>query len=117
MSQRSVSSMVIGTILFVFSLAAWVYCAERDINTDILWAVVVPILTALFIGHQLGSIGENAQKAAEQTNGTLIPRVEAAVQTAMAKRDAARLYQSYNPTALVTKDNKPEGNHDDDPPA
>ena len=108
MIPRSNSSMVIGTILFVFSLAAWVYCAERDINTDILWAVVVPILTALFIGHQLGSIGENAQKAAEQTNGSLIPRMEAAVQSAMAKRDAARMYQSYNPSQLVTR----EENHD-----
>ena len=100
-SPRPTGTMIFGTIVFLSSLAAWIYCAERDINTDILWAVVVPILTALFIGHQLGVTAENAQKAADQTNGMLIPRIESAVQNAMAKRDAARMIGNHDPKKII----------------
>lgn len=107
-NQRSTATMIIGVIVFLASLTAWIYCAERDINTDILWAVVVPILTALFIGNQLDSISRNAQQAADQTNGTLIPRVETAVANALAKRDTARIIGNYDPKVGHAKE---ETNH------
>lgn len=107
----NLSTMVIGVILFLASLAAWIYCAERGINTDILWAVVVPILTALFIGHQLGTTAENAQKAADQTNGSLEPRVKAAVASALADRDKARTRQIQGDVGVyVEPESEPDGN-------
>lgn len=93
-NRPTLPTMVVGLILFLAALAAWLYAADRDINTDILWAVIVPILTALFVGHQVSAAAENAQKAADQTNGTMNERIKSVMIEALAERDAARTWQA-----------------------
>lgn len=93
-NRPTLPTMVVGLILFLAALAAWLYAADKDINTDILWAVIVPILTALFVGHQVSAAAENAQKAADQTNGTMNERIKSVMIEALAERDAARTWQS-----------------------
>ena len=99
--MRTWVTMLIGLGVLGMSLAAWLYGEKNGIDTRVLWTVVPSLLIALFIGNSIGTNTEVTQKAADaaqmaatQTNGTLAPRIEAAVSSALAKRDAARTRQA-----------------------
>jgi hypothetical protein len=89
MNSRTVDR-VLGAILFVAVIAAWVYCKVQGINTTELLAFAVPVIGALFLVGPINAAASSASQAATQTNGMMGPRIEAAVASALAKRDAAR---------------------------
>lgn len=86
--------MAFGTIIFVATLAAWLYASERGIDTTVLWTVTTPVVGALFIGGALNKTAEHAEQAAVQTNGSMDHKIKSAVSAALADRDAARTRQS-----------------------
>lgn len=86
--------IVSGTVITVATIAAWLYGALHNLDTGPLFALVVPIVGALFLVGQISSARDAAQQAASQTNGTLEARVVSAVSSALAARDAARTRQA-----------------------
>ena len=86
--------MVFGTIIFVATLAAWLYGEQMGVETTTLWTVSTPVVMALFIGTAVGEAADAARQAAAQTNGAMDPRIKAAVAAALADRDAARTRQA-----------------------
>jgi hypothetical protein len=85
---------VLGAILFVAVIAAWVYCKVQGINTTELLAFAVPVIGALFLVGPINQAAQASQQAAAQTNGVLDARIQSAVSSALAKRDAARTRQA-----------------------
>lgn len=92
----TVTTMIFGVIIFLATVAAWLWGEKNGVKTDILWIVAVPVITALFIGHQVGTAAKSAEQAAQQTNGTLNGRLEEAVTNVLAKRDITRAKQSIS---------------------
>jgi len=92
--KPNTSTMIFGVVIFLASLAAWLWGETHAVNTDILWIVATPVVMALFVGQQLGATAEHAQQAATQTNGALDSRIKAGVAAALADRDAARTRQA-----------------------
>ena len=88
------ATMTFGVIIFVSTLAAWLFGEFQGVDTTILWAVATPVVMALFVGGQLGRVAESSAAAATQTNGSMSERIKAAVSSALADRDAARTRQS-----------------------
>lgn len=86
--------LIIGAVIFVAVIAAWLFAEFNHIGTGALLAFAVPVVGALFIGHQLGSTADAAKQAVSQTNGGLDGRVKSAVSAALADRDAARTRQA-----------------------
>ncbi len=91
---QSIAAMGFGTIIFVATLAAWLYGSERGIDTNVLWSVVTPVIGFLFIGGALNKTAEHAEQAAVQTNGSMDSKIKAAVSSALADRDSARTRQA-----------------------
>ena len=86
--------LILGTIIFVTVTAAWLFAEFHHIGTGALLAFAVPVVGALFIGHQLGATATAAQQAASQTNGGLDARIKAGATAALAERDATRTMQA-----------------------
>jgi hypothetical protein len=93
--------MIFGTIIFLATLAAWLYASAHNIDTGVLWSVVTPVIAFLFIGGALNKTAEHAQEAATNTNGAMGPKIEAAVATALANRDMARTRQAQGDIADI----------------
>ena len=132
---RTVATMLFGTIIFLAATGAWLYAEMMGVSTDILWLVVVPIVSALFVSQPLANLadrthaaGDAARQAANQTNGVVDERIRGAVSTALgeqlpgivkaaassalADRDAARTRQVRGDISLndpVAKRATPEG--------
>jgi hypothetical protein len=100
-NTRSAVTMGFGVVVFVATLAAWLYGEAHHVDTTIVWTVAGPIILALFVGHQLGTTSDAAKQAASQTNGVLDARVKAAVAAALADRDAARTRQAQGDIGTV----------------
>lgn len=97
MNSKSVPTAVtmgFGVVVFLGTIAAWLYGESIHVNTAIVWTVAGPIIVALFVGHQLGTTADAAKQAASQTNGVLDARIKASVSAALADRDAARTRQA-----------------------
>lgn len=92
--QPTKLTMTFGVMVFVSTLGAWLYGAQNGIDTQILWAVSTPIVLALFVGQQLAHASEQAQKAADNTNGALTGKIEnivtRVVRETLSARDTAR---------------------------
>ena len=90
---------IIGTIIVLATMCVWYLAETHGVGTGALLAFVVPVIGALFVGSGLSNIAANANRAANQTNGTMDQRIEAAVTRALASRDQARTWQatSSNP--------------------
>ena len=93
-NRPTLAMMIIGAVIFVAVIGAWLVAEFNHIGTGALLAFAVPVVAGLFVGQQLGATRDAAQQAANQTNGILDGRIEAAVSTALAKRDAARTRQA-----------------------
>ena len=104
MTKPNNGTMAFGVIVFVATLAAWLYASSNGIPSEMLWAVSTPVVLGLFVGQQLAHTSEQAQKAADATNGALPERIKAAVTSALADRDAARTRQSRGDISLDDKD-------------
>ncbi len=108
-NQPTLGTMIIGCIIFLGVLAAWLYAESRDIDTSALLAFAVPVVSALFLSGAVQRGAEAAERAANQTNGALDGRIQAAVSAALANRDAARTRQARGdiaadtPSAAVTE--------------
>ena len=108
-NQPTLGMMVIGCIIFLGVLAAWLYAESRNIDTSALLAFAVPVVSALFLAGTVQRGAEAAERAANQTNGALDGRIQAAVSAALANRDAARTRQARgdiatgDPSAAVTE--------------
>ena len=99
--RPTLAMLIVGTIIFVTVTAAWLFAEFHHIATGALLAFAVPVVGALFIGHQLGVTATAAQQAASQTNGALDARIKAGATAALAERDATRTMQAQQsqPTA------------------
>lgn len=93
-SGQTVAAMTFGTVIFCATVAAWLYGAERGIDTTVLWSVTPPIIGFLFIGGALNKTAEHAEQAAVQTNGSMDSKIKSAVSSALADRDKARTRQA-----------------------
>ena len=65
-ANATIWTMIFGTIIFVATLYAWLYAEQHSIDSSVLWPVAVPVITALFVGQQLGAIGKAANQAVVQ---------------------------------------------------
>ncbi len=96
--MRTTTSMIVGVVVFGLTLPTWLWGEAHGIDTTILWAVVTPVVGALFIGDRIGQAITASQTAATQTNGTMYDRMYAAatqaVASQLAARDAARTRQA-----------------------
>lgn len=100
MSNRG-GQLAAGVVIFVVVVAAWVYAKAHGIETGELISFAVPVVGALFLAGPIGAAASSAQQAAHQTNGVLGDRIEAAVSSALAKRDAARTRQAQGDVSEV----------------
>lgn len=91
---QTVAAMMFGTIIFLATLAAWLYGETNDIDTGVLWSVVTPVIAFLFIGGALNKTADAAEQAAIQTNGSMDAKIKSAVSSALADRDKARTRQA-----------------------
>lgn len=91
---QTVAAMGFGTVIFLAACGAWLYAEAHDIDSTVLWTVVTPVIGFLFIGGALSKTADHAEQAAIQTNGSMGPKIEAAVSEALARRDAARTWQA-----------------------
>ncbi len=106
-TQRpSISMMVIGTVIFVAVLGAWLFAEMHDIpgSSGIIFTFAGPVVTALFLSGRIGQAADAATQAAIQTNGTLEQRVQTAVSKALAVRDAARTRQELGDIGATPTD-------------
>lgn len=94
---QTVAAMSFGTIIFLATLAAWLYGSAHGIDTTVLWSVVTPVIGFLFIGGALSKTADHAEQAAIQTNGSMEAKIKAQVSSALADRDAARTWQATTP--------------------
>jgi hypothetical protein len=85
---------VLGAVLFCAVIGAWTFCKLRQIDTTELLAFAVPVIGALFLVGPINQAAQASQQAAAQTNGVLDARIQSAVSSALAKRDAARTRQA-----------------------
>jgi len=92
--RPTLAMLIVGTVIFVTVTAAWLFAEFHQIGTGALLAFAVPVVGALFIGHQLGATATAAQQAASQTNGALDARIKAGATAALAERDATRTMQA-----------------------
>ena len=107
--KPTTTMLVIGTIVFIVTIAAWLIAEFNHVPTGALLAFSVPVVAALFLANNLNRTAEAAQQAAAQTNGALdarikagvaagiaeqLPAIEQAAAAANAKRDAARTRQA-----------------------
>ena len=107
--KPTTTMLIIGTIVFVVTIAAWLVAEFNDVPTGALLAFAVPVVAALFLANGLNRTTAAAQQAAAQTNGALdarikagvaagiaeqLPAIETAAAAANAKRDAARTRQA-----------------------
>ena len=106
----TVATMGFGVVVFLATLAAWLYGEQQGVNTAMLWTLSVPLVLALFLGQGINEAAGAAKQAAAQTNGVLDARIRSAVQgvvsdalpalvksatsAALADRDAARTRQA-----------------------
>lgn len=93
-TRLSVGHLVAGTVIYITTIAAWILAASRGIDTGPLFYMAGPVVAGLFLLQPLTKAADNAQLAAQQTNGVLDKRIETAVSSALAKRDAARTRQT-----------------------
>ena len=98
MSRPPISMMIFGTIIFLAALVAWEWGELHGIDTTVLWTMTTPVVMALFLASPISKAAESASAAAQQTNGALAERIEAAVTKALGHRDAARTYQQQQDT-------------------
>lgn len=87
-------SMTFGVVIFLASLAAWLFGEMNGIDANVVWMVSGPLLVALFIGTKVDDAKTAAEQAAAQTNGVLDGRIKSSVAAALADRDAARTRQT-----------------------
>lgn len=85
---------VLGVVVFVVVVGAWLAGKRWGIDTSELVAFSVPVIGALFLVGPINKAADSSAQAAAQTNGVLGARIEAAVSAALAKRDAARTRQA-----------------------
>lgn len=98
-NRPSNGMMIVGTIVFCVTVAAWLLAEYLGIDTAVLLPFAVPVVGALFIAGPIGAARDAAQQAAQQTNGVLGDRIKAAVAAALADRDAARTRQAVGDVA------------------
>lgn len=94
MTNTRALDRVLGALLFCAVIAAWTFCKLRQIDTTELLAFAVPVIGALFLVGPINQAAQASQQAAAQTNGVLDARIQSAVSSALAKRDAARTRQA-----------------------
>ena len=107
--------MTFGVVIFLASLAAWLFGEMHGIDTNVVWMVSGPLLVALFIGTKVDDAKTAAEQAVAQTNGVLDGRIKSSVAAALADRDAARTRQANGDighppppgTAYLTPDSPP----------
>lgn len=108
-NQPTLGMMIIGCIIFVSTLATWVYAESIGIPTGALFAIAGPVIGALFLVGPISTAAKSAEQAAQQTNGVMEERMIAAASKALAIRDAARTRQARGdiaadtPSAAVTE--------------
>lgn len=111
MAKPSTVTMAYGTVIFVVTVAAWLYSALNNIDSGVLWNVAVPVIIALFVGDKLRETADAAKQAATQTNGNLDMRIENGVTAALSRRDAARTWAQLAPTPpVLPTERMPDGN-------
>ena len=103
MVKPNAATMAYGTVIFLATLAAWLWGETHGVKTDVLWIVSVPVVGGLFLGESISGAKKAAEQAAAQTNGLLDGRVKAAVAAALADRDAARTRQAQGDIGSVTR--------------
>lgn len=91
---QTVAAMMFGTIIFLATLAAWLYGEAHNIDTGVVWTVTTPVIGFLFIGGALNKTADAAEQAAIQTNGSMDAKIKSAVSSALADRDKARTRQA-----------------------
>ena len=117
--------MIIGTVIFVATLAAWLYAETHDVDTSALLAFAVPVVGALFLSSGISAARSAAEQSANQTNGSMDAKIraamgsalsehdgalEAAVSAALAKRDAARTRQALGDIGIGDHLDQPQEN-------
>lgn len=85
---------ILGAVLFCAVIGAWIFAKLHDVDTTELLAFAVPVIGALFLVGPINQAAQSSAQAAQQTNGVLDARIQAAVSKALATRDAARTRQA-----------------------
>ena len=123
MKQPSIAMLIIGTIVFTVTTTAWLICAFNGFDASGMLFFAVPVIGSLFLVDGIrtlysgvGQARDAAERAANQTNGALDGRIQAAVSQALAVRDAARTWQAVqspvtppNPVSEDVSENKGVG--------
>lgn len=95
--------LIVGTIIYVASLGAWLYAAAVDIDAGAILAFASPVVGFLLIGGYAARAASAAEQAASQTNGVLDARIKSATTSSLAERDQAKTWAIVNPGQNVTE--------------
>jgi hypothetical protein len=93
-NRNSIPNLVAGTVIFLATVGAWLYAAERGMETSPLFFIAGPVIGSLFLISPITRAADGAQAAALQTNGQMKSTIKAAVNEALGDRDAARTWQA-----------------------
>lgn len=77
------SSLIVGMIIFIATLVAWLYAADNHIDPGPLWVLTGPVIASLFLSNSLSRVASNAQTAAVNTNGGMDARIAQATTQAV----------------------------------
>lgn len=94
MTSRGMGDRILGGVIFVSVVGAWLLGKRWGIETTELMAFAVPVVGALFLVGPINQAADASKAAAAQTNGVLDARIQSAVAKALANRDHARTRQS-----------------------
>lgn len=78
MSDRRLDALtlILGTVVVLATMAAYLYAQVRGIEVDALLAFVVPVVSALLIVRQVDKVHATTKQVEKQTNGELTRRLE-----------------------------------------
>ena len=100
--------LVAGLAVVLATMVAYIYCAERNIDTAPLLAIVGPVIAGLLLQNGLSRVEAQARQAVENTNGKLDGGIRDAVAAELnAQLDARGIHRTAyqtngGPTAGMT---------------
>jgi hypothetical protein len=95
-SKANPTAVLLGGLFVVLAtMVAYVYCAERNIETGPLLAIVGPVIAGLLLQQSIARVETQARQAVENTNGKLDGGIRDAVAAELnAQLDARGIHRT-----------------------
>lgn len=105
-TMSKIAPLIAGCVVFVATMVGWLIAETHGVDSEPIFYVAAPVISTLFLAPGINKAVEASTEAARNTNGVLDSRVQAAVTSALAHRDAARTHQAEQDAANVGVEGK-----------